>query len=175
MKKYIKPDKFVWVDLEMTGLDPEKSKIIEIAAIITDVDFNELDSIEIVVNQPQSVIDASDTWVKNNMQTVLKESLKSKTSLKQAEQQIVQLIDKHFSEHAVLAGNSIHQDRRFIRRYCPELESKLHYRMLDVSAWKVYMVSKYDIEFKKPNQHRALADIRGSIEELKSYLSFFNK
>ena len=75
----------------------------------------------------------------------------------------------------VLAGNSIHQDRRFIRRQMPELEERLHYRMLDISAWKVYMMAKFGIEMTKTNQHRALEDIRGSIAELQQYLNFFSR
>lgn len=173
MKKYIKPKKYIWVDLEMTGLNPDDSRIIEVAAIITDVDFNELETLELVVHQPKEFIDASDDWVKDNMRTILDKSLDSDITEQQAEVELVKLVEKHFDEHAVLAGNSIHQDRRFIRKYWPSLETKLHYRMLDVSAWKVYMVAKYDFEFKKANEHRALADIRGSIQELKDYLEFF--
>lgn len=173
LKKYIKPQKFIWIDLEMTGLDPVNCKITEVGVIITDVNFNELETYEAVVHQPAKVLESADKWVKDNMQTVLKESAKAKKNDAQVEKEVLALLEKHFDEHAVLAGNSIHQDRRFIRQWWPNLEEKLHYRMLDVSAWKVYMIAKYDVEFKKPNEHRALSDIRGSIEELKSYLNFF--
>lgn len=175
MKKYIKPEKFLWIDLEMTGLDPKNCRIIEVAAIITDVDLNEIATYEAIVHQPANILDKADKWVLDNMQEVLSQSKKAKKSDEEIELNIIDLIDQHFDDYAVLAGNSIHQDRRFIRQWWPALEDKLHYRMLDVSAWKVYMMAKYDTEFNKANEHRALADIRGSIAELQQYLDFFEK
>lgn len=81
-------------------------------------------------------------------------------------------MDEHFEDGPVLlAGNSIHQDRKFIDRWWPKFSRRLHYRMLDVSAWKVVMEGKYKKKFAKPENHRALEDIRGSIEELRYYLS----
>jgi len=175
MKKHIKPDKYLWVDLEMTGLDPAKSKIIEVAAIVTDVDLNELATYEAIVHQPDSVLNSADVWVKENMDKLLSESRMAKKSDKDVEAELVEFIKEHFEDRVVLAGNSIHQDRRFIRQWWHDFEGLLHYRMLDVSAWKVYMVSRFDLEFNKANEHRALDDIRGSILELKYYLDFFGK
>ncbi len=175
MKKYIKPKKILWMDLEMTGLDPQKQVITEVAAIITDVDLNELETYEAIIHHSKKVLDGADEWVKNNMSEVLEESAKASLTSEEAEQQLIELTKKHFNDLAVLSGNSIHQDRRFIRQHWPNFEQLLHYRMLDVSAWKVYMMAKFNQELLKPNQHRALEDIRGSIGELQGYLNFFEQ
>lgn len=175
MKKRIMADKFLWVDLEMTGLDPDMQCITEIALIVTDVDLNELATYESFVHQSDAKLRKAEPWVKENMQEVLEGSRQEKKTIRQVEAEILDIIDEHFDEMVVLAGNSIHQDRRFIRRQMPKLEARLHYRMLDVSAWKVYMMAKFGIEMTKANQHRALEDIRGSIAELRQYLDFFGK
>ena len=86
------------------------------------------------------------------------------------EQKLLEFIDKWFGKEVILAGNSIHQDRKFIDKEWPEVSKRLHYRMLDVSAWKVVMEGKYGKKFVKREAHRALDDIQGSIEELKWYL-----
>jgi oligoribonuclease len=88
------------------------------------------------------------------------------------EDELLAFIDEHFDaeERVLLAGNSIHQDRKFIEREWPRLDARLHYRMLDVSAWKVVFEGKYRKKFTKPEAHRALEDIKGSIEEIKYYL-----
>jgi oligoribonuclease len=88
------------------------------------------------------------------------------------ENELLAFVDQHFAadERIILAGNSIHQDRKFIENEWPRLNERLHYRMLDVSAWKVVFEGKLGKKFAKPEQHRALDDIRGSIEELKYYL-----
>jgi oligoribonuclease len=89
------------------------------------------------------------------------------------QQERTAFIREHFGdEPAVLAGNSIHQDRRFIRQWWPQVEALLHYRMLDVSSWKMVMCGKYDVQFQKQEQHRAAADIRESITELEFYLQW---
>ena len=88
------------------------------------------------------------------------------------ERKLLQFLDDNFSSEIYLAGNSIHQDRKFIEREMPELNKRLHYRMLDVSAWKIYFENALNKKFIKPENHRALDDITGSIEELKWYLNF---
>ena len=90
----------------------------------------------------------------------------------EVEQQILDFIDNNFGKEVILAGNSIHQDRKFIDREMKKLSERLHYRMLDVSAWKVYFEGAKGKKFVKPEMHRALDDIKGSIEELKWYLTF---
>lgn len=162
----------LWIDLEMTGLDPETERIVELAAIITDWKFNEIDTLEVVVKQDQSLLDKMvPEVVKMHTASDLINKIAEGVSEQQAEKQLMEFINKHFDEKPVLlAGNSIHQDRRFIRRYWPKVEKRLHYRMLDVSAWKVVFAQKYGLRTRKRNTHRALDDIRGSIEEMYEYL-----
>jgi hypothetical protein len=90
----------------------------------------------------------------------------------EVQKQLLQFVEQYFGKEIILAGNSIHQDRKFIDREWPELAQRLHYRMLDVSAWKVYFEGAKGKKFVKREAHRALDDIQGSIEELKWYLSF---
>ena len=92
--------------------------------------------------------------------------------IKEVEQELIKFLDQNFGKEIYLAGNSIHQDRKFIEREMPEFNQKLHYRMLDVSAWKIYFENALHKKFTKPENHRALDDIHGSIEELKWYLTF---
>ena len=115
-----------------------------------------------------------DFWEKNakTREALMKNSRESGKSTKEVERELLKFIDDNFSakEPVILAGNSIHQDRKFIDREWPEVAKRLHYRMLDVSAWKVVMEGKFKRKFTKKEEHRALDDILGSIEELKSYL-----
>ena len=97
------------------------------------------------------------------------------TSEREAETALVKLVERHFKNPAILAGNTIHWDRRFIRRYWPQLEAKLHYRMLDVSSFKIIMQSRFSHYIKSKEVHRALDDIRESIAELKNYLEYFKR
>jgi len=158
----------------MTGLDPKKCKIIEVGIIITDINFNELETYEAIIKQPKRVLGASDEWVKENMKVLLHKSETEGLDEDEVLEDIEDLIQRHFGKNmAVLAGNSIHQDRRFVRKYWPAIEKKLHYRMLDVSAWKVLMTPRFGTSFTKREEHRALEDIRGSIEEMQSYIDFF--
>lgn len=177
-KDYL-PRKFLWVDLEMTGLDPKTDKIIELAAIVTDFDFKELDTLELIINQPDDILAKANDWSRDHHEQsgLWRAVRESQVSEKQAEDKLVELIDKHFDNNlmAVLSGNSIHQDRRFVRAAWPEVESRLHYRMLDVSAFKLIGQSKYGLFFNKSEAHRALDDIRESIAELKYYLNYFKK
>lgn len=162
------------MDLEMTGLDPKKDRILEVATIATDWNFEEMAVLESVVHQPPKVMETMDEWCRaQHGASGLTERVKaSDVSELDAESLVLQFIDSIFQddEPIILAGNSIHQDRRFIRQYWPRLDARLHYRMLDVSAWKVVFDGKYKKRFAKPEDHRALEDIRGSIMELKYYL-----
>ena len=175
--KRITPDKLLWLDLEMTGLNPQKDRIVEVAAIVTDWQFNELETFERGVahdvTEIRALLDAN-PWFKDfpDHKTEFLDVAAKGTTEHEVEKQLVELIDRHFAADmpALLAGNSIHTDRRFITQWWPKMEARLHYRMLDVSAWKVVMIGRYDIEFPKRETHRALADIRESIAELKFYL-----
>ncbi len=175
-KKDIIPTKLFWVDLEMTGLDPDKDVILEIAAEITDFDFKTLASYEALVKHPKDLVAArmqANIWWKDfpsNRDDFLAR-LDSGKTLKETEKELINLVKEHFGdEPAVLAGNSIHNDRNFIKRWWPELDLKLHYRMLDVSSLKVLMQGKYGEVFEKKEVHRAFDDIQASIAELQYYL-----
>jgi len=167
---------WLWIDLEMTGLDVSRERIIEAAAIVTTGDYKPLAEYESVVFQEQKFIDAMDEWnTTQHNKSGLVAKIPSAPKIEVVEQALCSLVDKHFSEPAVLAGNSIGQDRKFIDAYMPTLASKLHYRMLDVTAWKLIMGPKYGIEYEKKDTHRALSDIQESINELKAFTDFIDK
>lgn len=167
------PTKFLWVDLEMTGLDTDKHRIIEVGAEITDVNFKTLATYEAVISQDDKVLDAMHDWSRQqHSASGLLERVKTEgRSEKDVIHEIIGFIKAQFgSEPAVLAGNSIHNDRRFITAQWPEVEELLHYRMLDVSSFKLVMQSKYGLKFTKKEEHRAFDDIQASIAELQYYL-----
>jgi oligoribonuclease len=171
--KNAKATKLLWVDLEMTGLEVEKDVIIEIACEVTDFDFKTLASYEAVIKHPDSVLEDMNSWSKTQHgASGLTERVKNEgRDEKEVIHELVGFIKAQFgNEPAVLAGNSIHNDRAFIKKWWPEVESVLHYRMLDVSSLKILMQSKYNVEFKKKEVHRAFDDIQASIAELQYYL-----
>jgi len=170
------PTKLLWLDLEMTGLDAQKDVILEVAAEITDFEFNTLATYEARVKQKREVVVdrmQKNIWWKDypvNRDDFL-DRLDSAVPSKQVEDDLVALVTEHFGdEPAVLAGNSIHNDRKFIEQWWPALDLKLHYRMLDVSSFKLLMQGKYGIQFEKKEIHRAFDDIQASIAELQDYL-----
>lgn len=169
-----KKAKLLWVDLEMTGLDPEKDRILELAAIATGWDLEPLAEMTAVVKVSESLMQkrmVGEFWEKNSeSREALMAQNKDGESCEEVEQKLLEFIDKYFGKEVILAGNSIHQDRKFIDREWPEVAKRLHYRMLDVSAWKVYFEGARGKKFVKREQHRALDDILGSIEELKWYV-----
>ncbi len=170
----MKKAKLLWVDLEMTGLDPKKDRILELAAVATDWDFEPMAEMTAVVKVLEALMKkrmVGEFWEKNaqSREALIQQNQTGK-STKIVEKQLLEFIDQWFGKEVILAGNSIHQDRKFIDREWPEVAKRLHYRMLDVSAWKVVMEGKFGKKFVKREQHRALDDIQGSIEELKWYL-----
>ena len=172
----MKKAKLLWVDLEMTGLEPAKDKILEVAAIATDMQLNEIAKYEAIVKVDEKLIKSrmvGDFWEKNSQtrDALIAQNANGKP-VKEVEKELLDFIDQNFGKTIYLAGNSIHQDRKFIEREMPELDKKLHYRMLDVSAWKIYFENALNKKFTTPENHRALDDINGSIEELKWYLTF---
>jgi len=175
------PTKLLWVDLEMTGLDPLKDVILEIAAEITDFDFKTLASYESRVQQKRDVVLKrlqANNWWKDfpENRDEFTDKLGDGKPLKEVEKEMIELIDKHFGkEPAILAGNSIHNDRNFIKQWWPALDLKLHYRMLDVSSIKILMQGKYGQVFEKNSSHRAFDDIQASIAELQHYLDWFKQ
>ncbi len=173
----MKKAKLLWIDLEMTGLDPEKDKILEVAAIATDMNLKPVATYEAVVKVDDELIKArmvGEFWEKNakSRDALIAQNTSGKP-VAEVERELLDFIDANFGKTVYLAGNSIHQDRKFIEREMPALNQKLHYRMLDVSAWKIYFENALNKKFTKPENHRALDDINGSIEELKWYLTFF--
>lgn len=172
----MKKAKLLWIDLEMTGLDPIKDRILEVAAIATDMKLNKIASYEAVVKVPEELMDermVGDFWEKNSKsRDALKAQNKDGKPVKEVEKKLLDFIKQNCDKELYLAGNSIHQDRKFIEREMPELNNQLHYRMLDVSSWKIYFENALNKKFIKPENHRALDDINGSIEELKWYLTF---
>jgi len=168
----------LWLDLEMTGLSPIDDCILEVAMLATDWEFNELASYHGIVKNDEEKLNErfktnSQFW-DANMQSKqgLVEQNKTGNSLANIEDEILKFIDENFKAEVpiLLAGNSIHIDRQFIIKNWPRFNKRLHYRMLDVSAWKVVFENKYRDKFLKPDAHRALDDIRGSITELSYYL-----
>lgn len=169
------PEKLLWVDLEMTGLDPEKDVILEVAAEVTDFDFKTLASYEAVISQPKRKLKTMNDWSKvQHASSGLLERIKEKgRPEKDVVHELVGFIKAEFDDKpAILSGNSIHNDRGFIRRHWPEVEELLHYRMLDVSSLKILMQGKFQYEFKKKDVHRAFDDIQASIAELQHYLKY---
>lgn len=172
----MKATKLLWVDLEMTGLDPVEDRILEVAAIVTDWDFNEIAVYEAVKQVGPNLMKTrmvGEFWDKfPDVRTALMAQNETGKNGRVVENELLEFINEHFDkdERIILAGNSIHQDRKFIDNEWPRLAERLHYRMLDVSAWKVVFDGKYKKRFAKPEAHRALEDIRGSIQELSYYL-----
>jgi oligoribonuclease len=178
INKHAIPTRLLWVDLEMTGLDSQEDVILEVAAEITDFDFKTLASYEARIQQNrQVVIDRmqKNIWWKDypaNRDDFVNKLDEGKPS-HQVEQELIALIDQYFGdEPAILAGNSIHNDRNFIKYWWPALDLKLHYRMLDVSSLKIFMQGKYAVEFEKKEIHRAFDDIQASIAELQYYIEW---
>lgn len=175
------PTKLLWVDLEMTGLSPQEDVLLEIAAEITDFNFKTLDSYEACITQDRQTVLGrmqQNIWWREfpqNRDEFLNKLQDGKPPAI-VEQEMIALVEKHFTdEMAVLAGNSIYNDRLFIKRWMPALDLKLHYRMLDVSALKVLMQGKYGVIFEKKDVHRAFDDIQASIAELQYYLDWLKE
>ncbi|MCA9535775.1 MAG: oligoribonuclease [Myxococcales bacterium] len=171
--------RIVWADLEMTGLVPERERIIEIAMIITDGELNVIaEGPNLVVHQPDELLAAMDEWnTKHHGQSGLTERVRESTVTEaDAEAQVLAFLEQHCAPRTVpLAGNSIHQDRRFLALYMPLVDAFLHYRMIDVSTLKELTQRWYPEAYsKRPakrGNHRAIDDILESIEELRYYRS----
>ncbi|MBB1126230.1 oligoribonuclease [Thiospirillum jenense] len=174
-----KDDTWVWMDLEMTGLNPFTDRILEAAVIIT---TNQLDVLAegpvIAIHQSDTCLAAMDEWNKtHHQQSGLLARVRTSTyNEQQAERVLLDFIMQYCNpQRAPLCGNSICQDRRFLARWMPELEAFVHYRNLDVSSIKILAKSwapTIAAGFKKANQHLALADIRESISELRHYRKY---
>jgi len=172
----------IWIDLEMTGLDPEKERIIEIATIVTDADLNTLaEGPVIAVKQSNELLDAMDEWcTKTHGANGLTERVKVSTiSEREAELATIEFLKEYVdADCSPICGNTIGQDRRFLVKYMPELEAFFHYRNLDVSTLKE-LAKRWNPKalegFSKKGTHLALDDIRDSIGELQHYREHFLK
>lgn len=172
-------DALVWMDLEMTGLEPEHDRIIEMATIITDRDLRVIaEGPVIVVHQSTELLEGMDEWnTRTHNKTGLVDKVKrSRVTERQAEIETLDFIQRHtLNNRAPLCGNSICQDRRFLYKYMPELSKWLHYRNIDVSsvkelarAWRPDILQHHN----KRSTHQALDDIRESIDELRFYRQY---
>jgi oligoribonuclease len=164
-----------WIDMEMTGLNPATDAVLEIASLVTDKDLNVIgEGPEIVIHQPESVIAGMDEWAaKHHGESGLTQRVRESTiSLEEAERLTIEFFAQFAPpKTSPLCGNSVHQDRRFVVRYMPELDEFLHYRIVDVSTIKE-LVRRWYPELRVPRKqgaHRALDDIKESIEELRFY------
>ncbi len=160
--------------MEMTGLNEAVDVILEVACVVTDLDFTVLEEYTTVVFQPPEALSRMDDWCKKTHgESGLTLEVAKGKALGEVEKDLNDIIDRHFlpDEKIVLAGNSVGNDRRFVDKYMPAFAKRLHYRLMDVSSFKEVFREKYGVEVKKKDVHRARADIDESIEELKKYLS----
>jgi oligoribonuclease len=171
----MQPPRFVWLDLEMTGLDPESCVIVEIGIVVTGADLVPIDEWATAVWQPEEALAKMGPFVRD-MHTkngLLDRVRASSLTVDDVEKKALALVSRHFPfGAAILAGNSIHHDRLFLRRYLPAFERYLHYRQLDVSSLKVLCQAWYgeDKQFAKlEKSHTALDDLRASLAELAHY------
>jgi oligoribonuclease len=170
----------VWIDCEMSGLDPEKEKLLEIAVILTGPDLiPRVEGPVLVIHQSDEVLNAMDAWNKGtHARSGLIEKVKASTlTEEQAQEELLSFIKQYVPKlSSPLCGNTISQDRRFLVKYMPKLEAWLHYRNLDVSTLKElarrWKPSAYS-SFKKKQMHTALADVHESIDELIHYREHF--
>ena len=172
-------DRLVWIDCEMTGLNLGADALIEVAALVTDFDLNVLgEGVDVVIKPPQAALDQMDDFVRN-MHTVsgLLDELDKGVTMEEAEQQVLAFVRQHCADGSrpPLAGNTVATDRAFLARDMPTLEAFLHYRIVDVSSIKELARRWYPRAYfnapAKSGNHRALADIQESIEELRYYRS----
>lgn len=161
--------------MEMSGLEVSRCRILEVAAIVTDQDLNPLETYETVVFQEPEVLSAMDAWcTENHGKSGLTAAVATGKREELVEKELLALVNRHFDakDRPILCGNSIGQDRKFIDAYMPSLSNRLHYRMLDVTSFKIVFDTKFGIEFAKKDTHRALDDILESIGELKHYMNY---
>ena len=170
----------VWVDMEMSGLVPDRERILEVALVVTDAELDVIAEAPVfVVHQPDEVLDAMDSWNKSTHgKSGLIDKVRASTFTEaEVESRLVEFLKPIVAERlAPLAGNTVHQDRRFMARYMPAFDAYLHYRIVDVSTlkelarrWRPDVIAS----FTKEGKHEALADVHESIRELRHYREHF--
>ncbi len=170
--------KLMWLDMEMTGLDVQKEVPIEIGVVVTDMRLSTCETYHAVLKQDQRFLESMDDWnKKHHGESGLVDAVSRGRAPQQVEVDLLELCDQHFAkERVILAGNSIGQDRLFIEKHFLNFAKRLHYRMLDVTSFKLVFWHMHSCAYdKKISTHRALEDILESIEELKFYLQFLDK
>ncbi|MEA2663627.1 MAG: oligoribonuclease [Candidatus Eremiobacteraeota bacterium] len=170
----------VWIDMEMSGLVPDKDRILEVAMVVTDAELNTIAEAPVyVLHQPDEVLDAMDSWNKSThgKSGLIDKVRASRLTEAEVESRLVEFLKPLVAERtAPLAGNTVHQDRRFMARYMPAFDAYLHYRIVDVSTLKE-LARRWNPEVlqgvAKEGKHEALADVYESIEELRHYRRAF--
>ena len=179
MKTLQSRNNLIWIDLEMTGLDPKKEKIIEIATLVTDSDLNVLaEGPNLIISQSKDILDAMDEWNQNQHGSsgLIEEVVKSDITEQIAEIETLDFISKYVGENvSPMCGNTVSHDRRFLSKFMPRLEAYFNYRHIDVSSFKevaVRWMNEAQV-YEKKGSHRALGDIKESVEELRFYKNLF--
>jgi len=170
----------IWIDMEMSGLVPERDRILEVAMVVTDAELNTIAEAPVyVVHQPDEVLDAMDSWNRSTHgKSGLVDKVRASTFTEaEVESRLIEFLKPIVAERlAPLAGNTVHQDRRFMARYMPAFDAYLHYRIVDVSTLKE-LARRWRPEVllgvTKEGKHEALADVYESIEELRYYRRAF--
>lgn len=172
---------FVWIDLEMTGLDPHKDVILEIASLITDSQLNILEEgPTFTIQQPEQILQNMSSWSQKQHEAsgLIAQVREFGVPLDFAQEQTLAFIKQHCKkDEALLCGNSVWQDRAFLVPYMPNIVDYLHYRIIDVTTIKELVQRWYPhdphVQFKKSDTHRAIDDIRESVNELRHYRKYF--
>jgi oligoribonuclease len=173
-----KSKRWIWIDLEMTGLEPDRDHIIEIATIVTDHDLNVVaQGPELAIHQSDALLAGMDEWntKQHNGSGLVKRVKESAITDAMAEQQTIDFLQEYVKAGtSPICGNSVHQDRRFLNKYMPKLADFFHYRNLDVSTLKILATHwNKSLAYEKESNHLALDDIKQSIEELRYYREHF--
>ena len=179
MKTLKSRDNLVWIDLEMTGLDPETERIIEVATLVTDADLNLIaEGPNLIISQSKELLDSMDEWNQNQHSSsgLIQEVINSDITEQIAEIETLDFISKYVGEKvSPMCGNTVSHDRRFLSKYMPRLEAYFNYRHIDVSSFKevaVRWMNEAQV-YEKKGSHRALGDIKESLEELRFYKKLF--
>ena len=179
MKTLKSRDNLIWIDLEMTGLDPETERIIEVATLVTDSDLNFIaEGPNLIISQSKELLDSMDEWnqSQHGSSGLIQEVINSDITEQIAEIETLDFISKYVGEKvSPMCGNTVSHDRRFLSKYMPRLEAYFNYRHIDVSSFKevaVRWMNEAQV-YEKKGSHRALGDIKESLEELRFYKKLF--